>query len=71
MPLRDFDCLNCGAEMTDVIVRSSDTPTCEKCGSDQLEAKLSAHGGYSIKHRKGDSAVKASAGSFKKPGGAK
>jgi NAD-dependent SIR2 family protein deacetylase len=67
-PLRDYTCLNCEAELTDMLVSNSETPTCEKCGSDQLQPHLSTHGGYSIKWSRGDSAVKKSAGSFKKGG---
>lgn len=69
MPLRDWTCLNCGLESEDIIVRSKEDEKCPGCGSDQLQMKLAAHGGYSIFHRTGDSAVKSGSGSFKKSGG--
>lgn len=40
MPLYDFHCRDCD-KTTELLVRTSDTPTCPACGSSQMEKLLS------------------------------
>jgi hypothetical protein len=71
MPLKDWTCLQCGLESEDVIVRSKDDEKCPGCGSDQIQLKLSMHGGYYIRGNNSASERPRQAGSFKKKGGDK
>jgi putative FmdB family regulatory protein len=40
MPIYEYACRACGHEF-ETLVRGSDTPTCAKCASAELEKKLS------------------------------
>jgi putative FmdB family regulatory protein len=40
MPIYEYACRSCGNEF-ETLVRSSDTPSCSKCASRDLEKKLS------------------------------
>ena len=49
MPIYEYACRSCGHEF-ETLVRSSDTPACASCNSEDLEKKLSvfsAQGGTS------------------------
>ncbi|MGA8169589.1 MAG: zinc ribbon domain-containing protein [Methylocystis sp.] len=39
MPLYDYICESCNAEF-ELLVRSSDVPTCPTCGSDKLQKQV-------------------------------
>jgi putative FmdB family regulatory protein len=46
MPLHEFVCHDCGCEQ-EILIRGSESPVCEHCGSGSLEMQLSlpiAHG---------------------------
>ncbi len=40
MPIHEYACRACGHEF-ETLVRSSETPSCAKCSSEDLEKKLS------------------------------
>lgn len=40
MPIFEYACRACGNEF-ETLVRTSDTPSCDSCGSSELEKKLS------------------------------
>ena len=40
MPIHEYACRACGSEF-ETLVRSSDTPSCDSCGSTELQKKLS------------------------------
>lgn len=66
MPIRDYDCKLCGKATLDLLVMGTDTPCCQHCGSDQLDQKLVAIGGYHINGNNSASQRPKNAGSFKK-----
>ena len=41
MPIYEYRCSDCGNEQENLIRTESETPVCEKCGSDGLSRKLS------------------------------
>jgi len=48
MPIYEYTCQKCGAELELLVSNSRARPACEQCGSKQLERRLStfsAHGG--------------------------
>lgn len=49
-PIRDYDCLSCGAEVMDQLVSADDrSPNCPECGkSDVLQVRLALLGNYTI-----------------------
>jgi putative FmdB family regulatory protein len=40
MPIFEYACRACGHEF-ETLVRASDTPSCERCASNELDKKLS------------------------------
>lgn len=48
MPLLDLDCLACGAEIKDLIVRNEDDKVCPACGAQQLQQRFSFPANYTI-----------------------
>jgi putative FmdB family regulatory protein len=57
MPLYEFVCRDCGREQ-EILIRGSETPECESCGTTSLTKLLSAP----IAHLGGESAPRPQAG---------
>lgn len=66
MPIKEYECKDCGAKEEHLIRNQEDVPTkCGACGSEKLEAAISTYGGYQM--YSGPSSVRPKgAGSFKK-----
>ena len=46
MPLYEYICRNCGAEL-ELLLRGQERPSCQACGSDNLEKLLSVTSAHS------------------------
>jgi putative FmdB family regulatory protein len=66
MPIREYQCRECGHIMENFELKAEDALTqCVQCESGQIERLLSAHGGYSMDS--GPSSIRPRrAGSFKR-----
>lgn len=49
MPLRDFECLDCGLKHVDHLVGTGQVPRCEGCRSTHVQLVLSFPATYQIK----------------------
>ncbi len=47
MPIYDYVCGDCGGTSEVILARSTDTPECQSCGSENIEKLLSAHSSLS------------------------
>lgn len=47
MPIYDFLCADCGTEVEILMTSSEDVPVCSKCGSKNLEKKMSVTSSFS------------------------
>lgn len=57
MPMREFDCMQCNANF-DTLIRNNrdlEEAECPKCGSKELQQRLSVPGNYTIKGNNGAS----------------
>lgn len=48
MPLRDFECLDCGHKQEQLILGGEEVDCCQQCGSGQMQVCLSFPSNYTI-----------------------